>query len=232
MLSLIYFSLIIFTMIIKTIQLNYSRPKSCFNFNGTYNRRENICVVKEENYPTVDRDVKPQCMQCTLKYTVDFNHIQPTCSKDFECATLIFDSNFMFEKFFGRHRNKIQNMFPTRLRKLFYPYLKIIVTNYDITEITNNYIESKVNMIATDVAISITFKKHSQGLPSLTVKNQSYQIGFRSLRINVLCDDGNSSASYMVRFGTLDDDHFAIEDRCPEFQSTQLVSSYKYYHVD
>jgi len=232
MLSLIYFSFIVFTMIIETMQLNDLRPKSCFNFNGTSPRGNNICVVKEGNYPTVATDLKPQCMQCTLKYTVDYDHIKPNCFKDFECATLIFDNNFMFEKFFGRHRNKIQDMFRTRLWILFHPNLEIIVTNYNITEITSMYINTKVDLIAPDVAISITFKKHSQGLPPLTIKNQTYRIGFRSLRINVLCDDGNSSASYVVRRGTLDNDRFSIEDRCPEFQSTEPVSSYKYYHVD
>ena len=98
-------------MIIKTMQLDDSLANSCFNFNGTYRGRQNTCVVKEENYPTTDRNVKPKCIHCTMKYTVGFNDIQPTCSQDFECVTLIFDTDSMFERFFGRHRDKIQNMF-------------------------------------------------------------------------------------------------------------------------
>ncbi len=107
------------------------------------------------NHPTVVRGIKPLCMQCTIKYTVGYDDIKPTCSKDFECATLIFDNNFMFEKFFGRHRNNIRDMFPLDFTILYQPILEISVTNYNITKITDQYIQSKLDMDAPNIDIYI-----------------------------------------------------------------------------
>jgi len=214
------------------MQLNNSLANSCFNFNGRKDGRNNTCEIEIMKNPPTVRNVKLECMQCTIKYTVDYDDIKPTCSKDFECATLIFDNNFMFEKFFRRHRNKIRDMFPFKSTVLHHLILEIIVTNYNITNITNQYIQSNIDMDAPNVDIYLKFNRHSQGLPPLTVKREIYLFKFGFLEIHVLCDDGNSSVIYEVRKDSLMGTDIFMEDRCPKFQSTEPVSSYKYYSVD
>jgi hypothetical protein len=222
-------------MITKTIQFifedyDFATPKmpTCFDFSGSHGRGVNKCEVKDETHRNYS-SVKLECMQCIIKHTSIVT--QRDCSKDFECATLIFDNDIVFERFFRRHRDNIPHLFPTERKILPYPILDITVINYNITKITYDYISSTVNMHAPSVTISITFKNHSQGLGPLTVEPGVYPIKFRLLTINVQCDN-NSLATYVAFTETPNPGVLLTGSSCPQIQSTRQVSSYKYYHFD
>jgi len=217
-------------MIFKTMQLDDSLANSCFNFNGTKYGRVNRCGIKYGDYKTYKPGVQSKCMECIIHYSDIM--IRSNCSKDFECATLIFHSNTMFERVFRKYRDAIRDLLPTKLEILSAPTLGIIVNSYNITKITYEYINSTVNMDAPNASIYITFKKHSEGLAPLTVQYDWYLIKFRFLSINVQCQDGNSWANYQVSTATSNLGRLFPESECAEFTPTKPVGSYKYCYVD
>jgi hypothetical protein len=220
MLSMISFSFIIFIMI---IQLDHSSANSCFNFNGTKNNQVNHCEVKDQEYTSYNIPLIAKCIQCIIKY-IDFE-IELNCSRKFVCAILVFGNNMMFETFFSQSRNIIRDLFPTLLTTQKLPVLEIIVSSYNISKITNNYIDEIINMDAPNTTIFITFKKRSQGLAPLTVENGSYPIKFKLLVVKVQCDNSNSSATYLIFGAVIMHGRLFMGTKCAELQSTKQVSS-------
>lgn len=221
MFSLIYLSLILFTMISKTIQLD----DSCFNFNGTRNTRTNYCRVVNRSTLRYLVNFQAICMQCRMRFVI--NEIKPNCSKNFDCASLIFENNIMFETFFRIHRHALRDLFTTQLDPLPSSVLEIIVTFYNITKITNHYIDSIMDMNAPHMKIFFWFRNYSQDSTALTVENGSYLIRFKLLLITVQCDD-NTSANYMVMGPLKLDGKLFRGNDCALLPHTKHVSFLKY----
>jgi len=226
MLSFTYLSLLIFIMICKSIQQNDSIANSCFTIEAERYNQTNFCNKTHIGFIVDNKTLILRCIRCVIS-DIDIV-IQDNCSWNYECATLVFDNNFMFEKFFVKYRHKIQGLFPSSLQRSPHPVLRIIISKYNITRITNEYINSTVNMDFPMLVIFINFIQRLQSLVSLTVDKHFSPIGFKQLLIIVQCDYSGSFISYII-----DRDNYydkpKISGECTEFQSTQPVSC---YHVE
>ncbi len=243
MLSMIYFSLIIFTMISKTIQLfdvidefldaidpelfPLTIRKSCFNLTASNGNEQNKCATEDRPDPRDISGRQIRCMECNIGYYTGLV-IDNDCSASSECVTFIFNDSVIFEGFFKRYHRDIPKLFPRRLVILPNPIIEIIVKNYNITEITNQYVNSILNMNAPGISIFIRFVNHTQGLQPLVVRNESFPIKFNFLMISVPCNDSNKTITYQVYRQALKSDQLSIQDNCDEFQTTQQVSPHKY----
>jgi hypothetical protein len=259
MLSMIYFSLIIFTRISNTIQLihssfdgineileginviseainvipdvvdpfNFDPPKrSCFNLTGKIGREVNECEAMVRPDPSNKTGTHISCMQCFIRYYSGIV-MNPDCSRDFECVVFRFNDNIIFEKFFKQYHDIIPNLFPKQLVRLSSFSIEITLDNYNITEITNEYINSTLNMNAPNTNIYIILVNSAQGLQPIMIRNESFPIRFKLLGITVPCGNGNKTILYHV-YRPETGDYPKIIGKCDEFQSTQQVSPYKY----
>ncbi|CAF1210380.1 unnamed protein product [Rotaria sp. Silwood1] len=66
------------------------------------------------------------------------------------------------------------------------PIVGIKINNYNITKITNEYINSTLNVDFPQLEIEISFDRLSTQAP-LTVENDFFSIGFKRLYILVAC---------------------------------------------
>lgn len=201
-------------MIFKTIQLE----NSCLNFSNGIN----TCEVKSKPFYVENSSYIIQCLQCSIRST-NFR-INSNCSKDFECATLIFDNNMIFQKFFEIHRNSISSLFPTNVNILSNPSFGIVVTNYNITKITYEYINSIINIDHPNLYIYIQFEKGSNGLVPRMTENDSYVIKFNLLYIKLPCDNDSYWATYKIYRLESNHSQLNIESKCPENQDTTQVN--------
>jgi hypothetical protein len=204
---MIYFSLIIFIIISKTIQQNDTKANSC--------HRVVMGRKGSSNYP-------PSCMNCTIRY-IDIM-IQSDCSTSCECVMLMFENNLMFEEFFVKHHAAIEDLFPKPEYLRFLPTLRIYVGRNNITRITNEYINSIVNMDFVGLFIFLTFERLQNSEP-ITVDNHFFSLRFRRLTISIRCDDGLESIKYTIEGDNVSSVPY-IEGKCSEIQFTQQVNTF------
>jgi hypothetical protein len=205
----------------------FDPPKrSCFNLTGKIGREENECEPTVRPDPSNKTGTHIRCMQCFIRYYSGIV-MNPDCSRDFECVVFRFNDSIIFEKFFKQYHDSIPNLFPKQLVRLLSFSIEITVDNYNITEITNEYINSTLNMNAPNTNIFITFVNSTQGLQPIVIRNQSFPIKFRLLGITVPCGNNNKTVLYNV-YRPDTGDQLKIIGKCDEFQSTQQVSPHKY----
>jgi len=222
MLSLICFSLLIFIMISNTVQQNDLIANSCFNFEYINYNQTQFCTENWFRFRVGNTiDLNLQCIRCTITH-VDIR-IKYNCLKNFECATLVFDNNMIFEEFFMKYRDRIQSLFPASLQISPNPVLRIILSKYNITRITNEYINSTVNMNFPMLMIFIRFIQRLQSLVSLTVDKHFSPIRFHQLILIVQCDNENSSITYRIYKNNHNNEPNKTGE-CTEFQPTKQVS--------
>jgi hypothetical protein len=244
MLSMLYFSLIIFTMIsesiqnidttsmdttsIDTDQIHLNPPaRSCFNLTSPGNTTDegNSCErttrykdAEQTNGPTIPS------ISCII-HNYSENITSDDCVKDTEFVEFTFYDSVTFERFFKQYRDVIPKLFPNQSIAIPNPNIQIKVYNYNITEITNGYINSTLNMDAPNVIMYIRFENYTQGLQALVVRNISFPIGFDTLGIIVLCNNNTKNVKYYnVHRIQPTGVRVIIEDSCKNLQSTQQVS--------
>jgi hypothetical protein len=217
MLSVVYF----FIMISKTLQLNQSLIDSCFNFQVTKSNQSNFCEEIKHRFQLRSTSYIPSCLTCSIEY-IDIE-IKSNCSKNFECASLNFDNNSIFERFFTKHHHIIPSLFPTQFGFLPNPILRINITNYNITNITNMYINSTLNINSSRMVIIVIFHWHLKNQRPLTVEGDRFFLAFEQLTIYVRCGYGGRFIQYNI--DTEYNDSLAIRNRCPKVQSTTQVTT-------
>jgi hypothetical protein len=129
----------------------------------------------------------------------------------------------IFEEFFMKYRDRLQSLFPASLQISPNPVLRIILSKYNITRITNEYINSTVNMNFPMLMILIRFIQRLQSLVSLTVDKHFSYIRFHQLILIVQYDNENSSITYRIYKNNHNNEPNKTGE-CTEFQSTKQVS--------
>ena len=221
MLTLIYLSLILFILISSTTSLNDSDSNSCFNFTLTKNNKTNRCHVQSPLNATYQLLYRRTSIQCHIQ-DVDIE-IKRNCSKSIDSAALIFDNNTMFETFFKKNGAAIAKLCPPRRNRSGYYVLDIIINYYNVSKMTYQYIDSTVNINATQTRIFLWFKKHLPDSSPLTVVDEAYPIKFKLLVVNVECDD-NTSAHYIVNSSSRRYNKPHEMSKCLPFSTTRHVS--------
>ena len=230
MLSTIYFSLIIWIMISNTEQQQDSYTNSCLYFRDVQIENTSMCVPLYMEVLLNDQTFRLFCMKCeiiNIDITINYN-----CTTDYDCAFLWFPNNTMFERFFKQHRDTIKHRFPKNLTTLPQPALFITVQNYSITEVTNDYINSTIDIDLSNLTVVLTFIDRMQDVAPLTIKNDSLSIRFQSLAIRIKCqDDTRRVAIYTIYRDTFNSTPLKIGD-CVQFSSTTQVSPCNYYNIN
>ncbi len=115
----------------------------------------NFC---EEVVPKFNFSNKVYSLQCMKYINIEIKH---QCLKTFECTTLVFDNDMMFEGFF------MQDLFPTQLT--FIPRLyRLIHVN-----------EFNINIDSSQLEIGLGYQNRSQDLKLLTIEGN-----FSFIRLN------------------------------------------------
>lgn len=231
MLSINYFSFIIFIMIFTTMKVKNSLAEPCFNFTGERQGRNNVCEVdKKMSYNTGSLMIQIRCMECSIGYTT--LRIKYNCSKDFECVILNFGNIGTFQRFFRDHSNSIPDLFPANFTILSNPFLRIYVADVGVTDITYEHMNSILNMNAPNMVININFKKSSFSSAPHFAENDRYFIRIQTLNIAIGCDNPGEWALYKINRLDSTDGKLNVLARCPEHQTTTQVSFYKYYYFE
>ena len=212
-LSIVYY----FIIITKTLQLHQTLIDSCLNFEIT---NYNVCEKVTSTFQAYGALYRPSCMQCIIR---DIHiKIKSNCLKNFECATLIFEDNFIFEKFFIKHHQIIPSLFPIQFEILSTAGLTINITNYNITKITNEYINSVLNIKSSQIVIYLVLHRRFPNLTSLTFESERFFITFGLLVIFVRCDYGNRFIEFYIN--PKDNGDLRIINRCQNFQMSTLLT--------
>jgi hypothetical protein len=215
MLSFIYFSLVIFNIISNTKQQNHSLKNSCFNFEETISGQINHCNV------LINRFATPMCIMCNIKYLDIALSIE--CSRNVTCLILYFDDNTIFERYFIKYRDIFPLRFPPQTANLPSPALSINVNYYNITKITNEYINSLINIDIPNLVITIMFAEHPQGVAPLAVEGDFPSLLFISLTILVYCDYEHYYTMYKIN--EYNNGKPTITNPCQHNPSTVQVST-------
>ena len=136
----------------------------CLDFRVTREQNEmNVCSVQPHFARLQNQSGSPQrpCVQCTIK-SVDIVR-NNGCLKNVDCAKLDFANNWIFEKFFRTHRDSIADMFPAGDADTK-PVLMIVVKEYNLTNITFQYIAPLLNINAAFLTTFLIWEKQSPGL--------------------------------------------------------------------
>ena len=229
MLSLFYFSWILFTLISTTTQRNNGSTPSCFDFSDTKNGKTNSCSKKPAMNAPYRAFHRPPSIHCRIENT-DIEE-KSLCMTDVDSAAFTFQNNVMFETFFRKNGHRITSSFPNSTDSSYFFAFDIIVETYNITEITNKYINSTVNIHAPQAGIFLSFKNRTQNLPTLTVADEPYSISFQFLTIHVDCEDGGI-AYYMVNGSSNSSNKPSTITECPQMSSKKQVSSLKFNSLE
>jgi hypothetical protein len=230
MLSFIYFSLTIFIIISNTTQEDNLSTDSCFNFIPTQSGETNICEKRLWQLSIEGPATTSTCMECAIE-NIDII-VNDNCTTTFDCAVLRFSNNLMFERFFIMHRSVIKDQFLKDLRNSSQRVLIIDVLNYNVTKITNEYINSTVNIDLVSLTIILKFIERADGVAPLMIENNTLSILFFVLVIDIKCDDdGENSVRYTIYRNDIGI-QTTKEDYCAQFSSTNHVSCYNYYYVE
>lgn len=137
---------------------------SCLDFRVTKQQNEtNACYVQPyfARLQNQSGGNERPCVHCTIKY-VDIVR-NDNCLKNVDCAKLDFANNLIFEKFFRTHRDSIANMFPTGDSNTR-PVLTIVVKEYNLTNITFQYIAPLLDINAAFLTTFLIWETQSPGL--------------------------------------------------------------------
>ncbi len=209
-------------MIFQSSPSDHSLANSCWNLTESSGNRTNHCELKRVRLYEFGSLQESTCMQCHMRYA-SFK-TKPNCSTDLLCASLVFDSLKMVQRFFEELNSTIRDRYPTQYEENRFLILEIIVANYNISKITNEYITSTMNIAAPDLDMFVTFQRRRRGFLPLTVLNENYKISFHRLVIKVQCNYGNTSVMHVIYgFGDFGGELFIIGE-CPTIPSTPRVS--------
>lgn len=205
-------------MIFTTILLDSSSANSCFNFTGVTLNETNTCIIKQERNNT-------PCMSCTIRY-INFP-IRRNCSKDFECVEFILENETIFENFFSLYKTIISALIPRNIYRSSAMLVWIRIDKANLTKITNEYINSTMNLPNSLIQMEFVIDKQISGLAIRLAENDSYFFNFPTFYIRLPCSANGYQSYYEIR--KMNRTNFKLFKRevCPEFWSTTKVSSYK-----
>ena len=213
-----YFGILVGTME-STVE---SLDDSCLNFQITRQEvQTNYCSIQPHltylrNSPDA---INSSCVQCNIR-SVDIV-TQDGCSRNFDCAKLLFDNNLLFEQFFRQHRDSIANRFPKGNSEET-SLLTISVTDYDLKEITPEYIGPLLNISAPSLQTVLTLKKQSPDLTFPPTVKGNFFLQNDVLNMYIDCPNGRNSIRYQMG-KSFPSPKMTLNGECSVLQTTSQV---------
>lgn len=224
MLFLISFSFLIFTSVSS---LEYDHElKECFNFTTNDVPQRNVCQRETDQFRPIliDQRRKVQTMACVIDDLSLINMDTP-CSSKLYYARLVFANNTLFEFFFKQFHTKIPRLFGQLNNGSNDFFLTAIIRNYNITEITDEYLVWIKSIKIPKLIVQLTFVNHLSNSPLHIVRVSPLNMTINGILIQIRCKNKVDSAFYVIKKAKVKDPALITLEQCKNDLSTPKVIS-------
>jgi hypothetical protein len=174
---------------------------ACLTFTNTEDPTDNFCWSHSYASAIENKKHRKSCLKCQVN---DIHAlVKNVCGRTLQCISFIFYNNSFFEQFFRKYPNIIDHLLKDPKKENISNSLIITFQNYDLTEITFNYLNSILNMSSPAYQIlHVIFIKPISDQRLIQVHNDFLHIPLNIIFLSFSCFhhmDDEQRIEYVIR---------------------------------